>query len=464
MANTMARWRRLALGVALAGGMALSACEAGPADPAPVDDDTPIDTPGRGADPRRDTPDPAADTPDPDPSDTVAPAEPVYCLQAAPAELDLGGTLLGSEKTAPITLSACGDAPVTLTALILAEDSAPSITLSGGPPLPLALQPGESVEIAVTHAPTEVFVDETGAAAPEVAVVGVSSDADPLALTISGFGVTLDSPLAQIEALEDDVVVPQTTLHLSAAQTGGVPLAAYQWSVVQPVGSTSVFLPSSTSANPVFEANVAGLYEFTLRTWDGNGRESPVPANYLVTVTPTDAIHVELLWDTPTDDDQSDEGPEAGADLDLHFALGDVLEQGQDPWFDLPFDCFWFNATPNWGELDPSVDDDPTLDRDDTDGAGPENLNLGMPQDGADYRVAAHHWNDHGFGPSFATVRVYITGELAWELSGVQLDHHDLWDVGTLSWPSGTFVPSVDAAGAPLIITNYQDPNFVSAD
>ena len=42
----------------------------------------------------------------------------------------------------------------------------------------------------------------------------------------------------------------------------------------------------------------------------------------------------------------------------------------------LLFDCFWFNAHPNWGSFDPSVDDDPGLDRDDTDGAGPENLFL----------------------------------------------------------------------------------------
>ncbi len=41
-----------------------------------------------------------------------------------------------------------------------------------------------------------------------------------------------------------------------------------------------------------------------------------------------------------------------------------------DGWFDQPFDCFWFNAHPEWGSFDPTYSDDPDLYRDDTDGAG----------------------------------------------------------------------------------------------
>jgi hypothetical protein len=156
--------------------------------------------------------------------------------------------------------------------------------------------------------------------------------------------------------------------------------------VKQPVGSQSVFLPSFLAADPTFEVNVAGIYEFQLDVWDQNDQKSLTSAFVTVAVIPDEVIHVELLWTTEGDPDQTDAGPEAGVDLDLHFAHPfaiygpDVDGDGApDPWFDVPFDCFWFNAHPNWGSLNPAVDDNPGLDRDDTDGAGPENINLNLP-------------------------------------------------------------------------------------
>jgi hypothetical protein len=212
--------------------------------------------------------------------------------------------------------------------------------------------------------------------------------------------------------------------------------------------------------------NVAGQYTFNLRVWDADGEQSCIDAEYIVQVNPDEAIHIELLWDTPNDPNQTDEGPEAGADLDLHFlhpfATGqDVDGDGVlDGWFDQPFDCFWFNAHPNWGSLDPMVDDDPGLDRDDTDGAGPENVNLNIPEEGLTYRIGVHYWNDHGFGSSMATVRVYVYGELVFSASNVELVNHDLWEVATLEWLSGKVEPILGAGGTYKIIPNYQHPYF----
>ena len=274
--------------------------------------------------------------------------------------------------------------------------------------------------------------------------------------------VAVIEPAAVIEAAEGEVVEPQTILHLSASPgpAAAQPLAAYEWSVVQPAGSVSTFVPSAHVANPAFEANVAGTYEFTLRVWDQDGVEAPAPATHLVYVIASDAVHVELLWDTPGDPDQSDEGPDAGADLDLHFAQADLLPAEAAPWFDAVFDCYWFNPSPMWASPDPGIDDDPHLDRDDTDGAGPENLNLAGPSEGATYRIAAHYWSDHGFGTSYATLRVYLAGELVYERADVALEPHDLWDVGALSWPSGAFEPSAGSSGAPVIVGEYLPATF----
>jgi hypothetical protein len=90
--------------------------------------------------------------------------------------------------------------------------------------------------------------------------------------------------------------------------------------VKQPVGSQSVFLPSFLAADPTFEVNVAGTYEFQLDVWDQNDQKSLTSAFVTVAVIPDEAIHVELLWTTEGDPDQTDAGPEAGVDLDLHFA------------------------------------------------------------------------------------------------------------------------------------------------
>jgi hypothetical protein len=241
----------------------------------------------------------------------------------------------------------------------------------------------------------------------------------------------------------------------------------FEWRVKQPVGSQSVFLPSFLAADPTFEVNVAGTYEFQLDVWDQNDQKSLTPAFVTVVVIPDQAIHVELLWTTEGDPNQTDEGPEAGADLDLHFAHPFAARQpdvdgdgAPDPWFDIPYDCFWFNAHPNWGSLNPTVDDNPGLDREDSDGAGPENINLNLPEDDTVYRVAVHYWSDHTFGPSLATVRVYVYGELRYEAKDVELKHRDLWEVLSIDWPSGSITPAESSSGGRKIFPDYPYPVF----
>ena len=136
-----------------------------------------------------------------------------------------------------------------------------------------------------------------------------------------------------------------------------------------------------------------------------------------VPFTDSAAIVVELTWQTPGDPDESDTGPEAGSDLDLHFAHPNALQSQELPWMNQPWDCFWFNPNPNWGSVD-SAEDDPIMLLDDVDGAGPEVITLPIPENDTLYHVGVHHWNDNGYGPSVASVRVWIAGQLAAELPG----------------------------------------------
>lgn len=275
-----------------------------------------------------------------------------------------------------------------------------------------------------------------------------------------------DELTAIITVEEGNVVLPLTTLHLSGEDSVApiAPIIEWKWEVEQPPGATGKFSPGPGFPKPTFMVQLAGAYTFQLSVGDKSDAWSEV-ATYEVTVTPGKAIHVELVWDTPGDPDQTDSGPMAGADLDIHFIhpMADELdldEDGQlDGYFDQPYDCFWFNPHPNWGVVDPEVGDNPSLDIDDTDGAGPEVVSLAVPEAVA-YKVGAHYWNDHGFGPSFATVRVYVSGMLVFEMADTELAMKDMWEACTIEWPSGTVTAITDGNGLPKVVPDYIHPFF----
>lgn len=281
------------------------------------------------------------------------------------------------------------------------------------------------------------------------------------------FSPPTDGPVAKGVIAEGDMALVQSLLHVSGkgSTSPNGAIVAWEWAIEQPLGSKSVPQPSADHPEIVFEANVVGTYSFSLRVTDAAGLQSPWTMVGSVSVFGEGAIHIEVLWDTPGDPDQFDEGPEAGTDLDLHFihpfAEGPDIDKNGAPdgWFDTPFDCFWFNPAPQWGSFDPVVADDPSLDRDDTDGAGPENLNLAIPEPDTTYRIGVHYWHDHGFGPSYVTVRIYVYGDLVYEVSGQKLHHHELWEVAIIN-PELDVIAIVTPNGKPKITPNYENPLF----
>ncbi len=219
---------------------------------------------------------------------------------------------------------------------------------------------------------------------------------------------------------------------------GFVPGQGYEWTVAErPAGSTAALSPSETARNPSVDLDQAGTYVFRLQVTDQRGLLSCEDARVVVEALPKDDLRIELVWDTPGDLDQTDQGYGAGADLDLHLLhpLGD--------WFDSTYDCYADNRSPDWGV--PGVaSDDPIFERDDLDGAGPETIPLRDPEVGRVYRVGVHYVADHGYGPSLATVRIFIRGVLAFEAAGRHLPStRYFWDVATISWPDGE-IRSVD--------------------
>jgi hypothetical protein len=275
----------------------------------------------------------------------------------------------------------------------------------------------------------------------------------------SDASVCPSGPTAVIEVAEGATVAPRTTLHLTGAGSlaGAAPIVNYVWTVQQPGGSVSKLKAGEALADQTFVTNVVGAYVFSLSVTDADGVASCALATTAVEVVPLAALHIEVLWDTPGDPDPSDQGPEAGSDVDVHFAhpfaKGDDIDGDEVPdgWFDSAFDCYWLNAHPNWGSLDPEADDDPSLDREDTDGAGPEIISLPSSAPGLVYRVGVHLWNAHGKGPSTATVRAYFQAALVGQWAAV-LNHQDFWEVATIEGATGAVSPFVQAGGGPKIV------------
>ncbi|MSQ82060.1 MAG: hypothetical protein EXR77_03970 [Myxococcales bacterium] len=272
----------------------------------------------------------------------------------------------------------------------------------------------------------------------------------PLYLVLTGKGVAKPQPVCPVAVLGCDLpaqTIPQSTCKLSWAKSyspTGKKIKKGLFTLKGPNGLIAVVDPSTAVGESIMAFNAAGPYELCLDVWDEDNVQSCVPDCMKWLVIPTNALHIELVWDTPTDPDQNDSGPDTGADLDLHFAnefastLDIDCDGSADPWFSNPWDTFWFNSAPNWGA--PSLQgDNPTLDLDDTDGAGPENLNMVAPEGTAaepmTYRLGVQYWDDHGFGASLATVKIYLYGTLVVKLQN-KLNPIDMWYVGKINWPS----------------------------
>jgi len=187
--------------------------------------------------------------------------------------------------------------------------------------------------------------------------------------------------------------------------------------------------------------DLVGVYVVELRTSDGRGCEDS--ARVVVDAgQPGDGVHVELVWDTPGDADQADG---MGTDVDLHF-----LHPMGMAWNAEPLDCYYANSRPEWGVMGPV--NDPSLDIDDVDGAGPESLSFPQPEVTGEvpYRIGVHYYraelglNGENLGPSTATLRVFFNGERIHESARELGATGHFWEAAGLHWGDGPRVEVVD--------------------
>ncbi|MFW5967007.1 MAG: choice-of-anchor D domain-containing protein [Persicimonas sp.] len=174
-----------------------------------------------------------------------------------------------------------------------------------------------------------------------------------------------------------------------------------------------------------FKPLTAGTYVAELTVVDNEGFESCDPAQVEITVIPNETVHVELTWTNPEDPDETDD---TGSDVDLHLA-----KMGPGAWFEEPYDIYYQNPENDWNPESPS------LDIDDRDGAGPENIQMDDPANCEWYAVGVHYFRQR-YGTAYATIRIYINENLVFESLNTPLKNGDnFWDVARIHWNDGNF-------------------------
>ena len=257
-------------------------------------------------------------------------------------------------------------------------------------------------------------------------------------IPLSGDGFNL-CPVA--DAGEGYQVAPLETIILDATNSHDPDgeVMRYHWEVItRPPGSRSQPL-TLLDARPSFFFDLAGYYVFRLRVQDDDLAWSCDPefSEVMFRAIPDEKIHIQLTWDTNN------------TDLDLH-----LIRPAGELWnTDFPDDCYYATCVPTEENPDPVdwyVFGQPSLDIDDRDGYGPENINLDDATDIGDFEVYVHFWDDC-YNPNrpcvddedpprqtTATVRIFINGSQEHAESVTFTDEHFRWHVCDIRWLLGS--------------------------
>ena len=368
------------------------------------------------------------------------------CIEVDGRTRDFGQVPIGEVGRETITVTNCGSEDLDMDSIYIEDDDGDVFDLDLGS----WDQTGDgNVDGAVTLQPdqTETFLAEFFPLeeGTERADLVISSN-DPiqplLTLNMVARGAEGSCPEAVAQAtIEGTPMQPSSSLTAapleyvvldgteSTDEDGEV--VEWEWVVLEdPPGTTIDLEPTQGDLQDQdqsmrrFQPLTAGTYRIGLNVVDDSGFQSCNQAEVTVTAIPDQNIHVELTWTNPADPDETDNN---GSDLDLH-----LTKMGPGEWFEEPYSIWYLH--PNSNEDPVWNPEDPSLDIDITDGLGPENITMRTPADCQWYAVGVHYY-DEVFGTAYATVRIYINGDLRFERPYYPLQNsNNFWDVARIHW------------------------------
>ncbi len=395
------------------------------------------------------------------------------CLTVTPRALEFRTSLVNRTDSRPLSIESCGGQQLDITGIEIQGGSDPAFSVvqeslpESFPSLLPALTPGElppSRQIQIAFSPREQRIYNG-------TLIIKSNDPVTPERPVSLLGRGVQNACPQAEVVSDEFrVAPLDSVILDGSPSidpdgdNNQPVR-YEWVVTNRPGGGSTSEPVERFFNPLepqnggeqdnpassqamFFVDSAGTYTLELRVTDNLGAGPAACSSAVAVVTivakPDEAIHIQLLWNTPTDEDQLDR---YGTDMDLH-----LLHPRAQNWFEPGMDCYFRSPNPEWGQQG-NTSDNPNIDIDDINGAGPENISLSQPElteleDGSNpYIVGVHYYKSSDrvtgteYGPSYAQVRIFLNGELAWDFSGegepgrleMEEEGH-FWDVAAIHW------------------------------
>ncbi|NOZ86900.1 MAG: hypothetical protein GXP49_11645 [Deltaproteobacteria bacterium] len=246
-----------------------------------------------------------------------------------------------------------------------------------------------------------------------------------------------DPKIDEVEPL-DTVLLDGTGSHSPSGKT-----ITYRWYFKKaPMDSHTGFNPEcnpgavtamdscSNAAQPSFFVDLVGTYEPCLEICEQGGACTSDPEcknDKCVTINanPKKAIITQLVWDHPK------------TDVDLHY-IRSGAKYGDTTATNPGGDCHYFNPHPDYCKAG-DKSDDPSLDIDDVEGYGPENIGHTHPCDDT-YRIWVTYYEDYSLGSTMAKVRVFIKGVQQNEQTHILEKRNCHWLVGTVKWSNTAYL------------------------
>ncbi|MEZ4462012.1 MAG: choice-of-anchor D domain-containing protein [bacterium] len=392
------------------------------------------------------------------------------CILVDGTSRNFGQVPIGSAAADIVKISNCGTQPLVISGMRINRNSADNefeLDLGGLDvnrddelDSDLTLQPGGEQTVLLKYTPVQQGTDKG-------TMVIVSNDPlqSELELDLTGRGSDGICPVAAAGAFIRGVSstprpsITATPLQYivldgtaSSDEDGRV--VEYLWELVQmPPGVAPVLGPTQNDPGDLdkskreFRLLTAGTYVAELKVKDNDGFVScGEPARVTVVAVPNEKILVELTWTNPEDPNESDQ---TGSDVDLHF-----VKMGPGKWFETPYDIYFRNPNNSSDGLGIWVPESPSLDIDDRDGLGPENIQMNDPANCEWYAVGVHYYKQL-FGTAYVTIRIYVNTGLVFEkINKPMVRGGQFWDVARIHWDSGRVYEVDNLLEAPPTATN----------
>lgn len=377
------------------------------------------------------------------------------CILVDSVARNLGQVPVGQQVPDLINIENCGTQPLLISSVRILENSDEDeyeldlgswdLDGSGDIDEPISIEPGASDSFRLDYTPIAEGTDQAKLAIfsndpitpqQEVTIVGRGAlGACPNAVAVARIKGQGATGRPSIGAAPLDYIILDGSQ--STDEDGSIPNAEdnFEWEVLSSPPDAVVQLREAMEAPGdaryrEVRVLLAGEYKFGLKVRDNQGFESCNQAEVVVRAVPNEKILVELTWTNPEDPDENDT---VGSDVDIH-----MVKMGPGQWFADPYDIYFRNANSGPGSENNGIwnPESPSLDIDDTDGVGPENIQMNDPANCQWYAIGVHYYRQV-FGTAYATVRIYIDGGLVFEKLNVPLQRGgQFWDVARIHWDS----------------------------